>query len=332
MADASATGTDRAAILLLTLGEEPAASILRHLGAEEVQQLGAAMAKMRDVTRDQVGSVLGDLLTLVSDKAPLGVDTESYLRKVLTSSFGERSAGNFLGRIFQRRGSAGLETLKWMDARAVAEMIRAEHPQIVATILAHLSASQAAQVLSQFPVEEQSNIAIRVARLEEIPETALDELDAIVDQQTQEAETLRSTRVGGVRVAADIINLLDDKESNVLEAIMTDDHELGEKIKDSLFVFENILGIDDRGIQTLLRSVQTESLSMALKAADTAVQEKIFKNMSKRAAEILKDDMAAKGPVRLSDVEEAQKEILIIVQQLAEEGQIMIGGQGEQFV
>lgn len=332
MAEASVTGTDRAAVLLLTLGEEPAASILRHLGAEEVQQLGAAMAKMRDITRDQVGTVLGDLLTLVSDKASIGVDTEHYLRKVLTSSFGERSAGNFLSRIFQRRGSAGLETLKWMDAREVAEMIRAEHPQIVATILAHLSATQAAQVLSQFSPEEQSNIAIRVARLEEVPETALDELDAIVDQQTQETESLRSTRVGGVRVAADIINMLDDRESTVLDAIMADDSELGEKIKDSLFVFENILGIDDRGIQTLLRSVQTESLSMALKAADTAIQEKIFKNMSKRAAEILKDDMAAKGPVRLADVEEAQKEILVIVQQLAEEGQIMIGGQGEQFV
>jgi flagellar motor switch protein FliG len=332
MAEAGATGTDRAAILLLTLGEEPAASILRHLGAEEVQRLGAAMARMSDVTRDQVGTVLGDLLTTVSDKASLGVDTEHYLRKILTSSFGERSAGNFLGRIFQKKGSKGLETLKWMDARAVAEMIRAEHPQIVATILAHLSASQAAQVLSQFPVEQQSNVAMRVARLEEVSETALDELDSIVDQQTQEAESLRSARVGGIRVAADIINLLDDKESSVLDAIMADDHELGEKIKDSLFVFENLLSIDDRGIQTLLRSVQTDTLSVALKAADNAIQEKIFRNMSKRAAEILKDDMAAKGPVRLSDVEEAQKEILLTVQQLAEEGQIMLGGRGEQFV
>lgn len=332
MAEAGVNGTDRAAILLLTLGEEQAASILRHLGAEEVQRLGAAMARMRELTRDDVGNVLGDMLTVVSDKASLGVDTEHYLRKVLTSSFGERSAGNFLGRIFQRKGSKGLETLKWMDAREVAEMIRAEHPQIVATILANLSASQAAQVLSQFPSEEQANIAMRVARLEEVSEVALDELDAIVDQQTQRSESLRSTKVGGVRVAADIINLLDSTDSSVLDAILAADYELGEKIKDSLFVFENLLSIDDRGIQTLLRSVQTETLSMALKAADGAIQEKIFKNMSKRAAEILKDDMAAKGPVRLSDVEAAQKEILVTVQQLAEEGQIMLGGRGEKFV
>jgi flagellar motor switch protein FliG len=332
MAEAGVNGTDRAAILLLTLGEEQAASILRHLGAEEVQQLGAAMARMREVTRDDVGNVLGDMLTVVSDKASLGVDTEHYLRKVLTSSFGERSAGNFLGRIFQRRGSKGVETLKWMDAREVAEMIRAEHPQIVATILANLSASQAAQVLSQFPPEQQANIAMRVARLEEVSEVALEELDAIVDQQTQRSESLRSTKVGGVRVAADIINLLDTADSSVLDAILAADYELGEKIKDSLFVFENLLSIDDRGIQTLLRSVQTETLSMALKAADGAIQEKIFKNMSKRAAEILKDDMAAKGPVRLSDVEAAQKEILVTVQQLAEEGQIMLGGRGEKFV
>jgi flagellar motor switch protein FliG len=290
------------------------------------------MAKMGDVTRDEVASVLGDLLTHVSDKASLGVDTESYLRKVLTASFGERSAGNFLGRIFQRRGKSGLETLKWMDAREVAELIRAEHPQIVATILANLSASQAAQVLAQFPVEQQANIALRVARLEEVSESALDELDAILDQQTKRSETLRSTHVGGVRVAADILNLLDDPDSIVLDGILADDPELGEKIRESLFVFENLLGIDDRGIQTLLRSIQSDTLGLALKAADSAIQDKIFKNMSKRAAEILKDDMAAKGPVRLSDVEEAQKEILVTVQQLAEEGQIMLGGKGEQFV
>jgi flagellar motor switch protein FliG len=332
MAEAGASGTDRAAILLLTLGEEPAASVLRHLGAEEVQHLGAAMARMSDVTRDQVGSVLGDLLLTVGDKASLGVDAEHYLRKVLTSSFGERSAGNFLGRIFQKRGSKGLETLKWMDAKNVAEMIRSEHPQIVATILAHLSASQAAQVLTQFPTEQQTNIALRVARLSEVSETALDELDSIVDQQARAAESMRSAQVGGIRVAADIINLLNDPESKVLEGIMADDQELGEKIKDSLFVFENLLTIDDRGIQTLLRSIQTDTLSLALKGADQAIADKIYRNMSKRAAEILKDDMAAKGPVRLADVEEAQREILVTVQQLAEEGQIMLGGRGEQFV
>jgi len=332
MADAAASGTDRAAILLLTLGEEPAASILKHLGAEEVQRLGTAMARMRDVTREQVGTVLEDLLTTVGEKASLGVDTEQYLRKVLTSSFGDRSAGNFLGRIFRRRGSVGLDALRWMDAAEIAQLIRAEHPQIVATILAHLGASQAAKVLAHFPADQQAGLALRIARLKEVPESALEELDAIVDMKTKQTGALRSAHIGGVRAAADIINLLETQEGSVLDAIAAADPEVGEKIRDSLFVFENLLSVDDRGIQALLRGVQTETLSLALRGADAAIQDKIFRNMSKRAAEILKDDMTAKGPVRLSDVEAAQKEILSTVQRLAEEGEIVLGGRGEKYV
>jgi flagellar motor switch protein FliG len=326
-------GTQRAAILLLTLGEETAAAILRHMDVEEVQRLGSAMATMSDVPRDRVASVLGQLLVAVENKTSIGMGTADYLRRVLTDSLGEHKAGSLLDRILQGRESTGIDALRWMDPRTVAEVIRDEHPQIIATILAHLSAGQAAGVLERFPTEQQSAIAMRLARLEEVPETALQELDVIVERQTKEAVALRTTRLGGIRAAADIINLLDpEAEAAILEAIESEDEALSEQIKDSLFVFENLLTLDDRGMQLILREVQSDMLSVALKGADAPIQEKIFRNMSKRAAEILRDDMSAAGPVRLADVEEAQKGIIAVAQRLAEEGQIVLGSGGEEFV
>lgn len=326
-------GTERAAILLLTLGEEAAASILRHMDVEEVRRVGSAMATVTDVPRDSVASVLGQLLVAVEEKTSVGVGSADYLRKVLVDSLGERKAGSLLDRILQGRESTGIDALKWMEPRAVAEVIRDEHPQIIATILAHLSAQQAAGVLTRFPPEQQAEVALRLARLEEVPEAALQELDAIVERQTQEAAALRTAHLGGIRAAADIINLLDSEaEAALLEAINSQDEALGEQIKESLFIFDNLLSVDDRGIQLILREVESDKLSIALKGADAAMQDKIFGNMSKRAAEILRDDMTTQGPVRLADVEEAQKSIIAVAQRLAEEGQIMLGGGGESFV
>ncbi len=326
-------GTQRAAILLLTLGEETAASVFRHMGVEEVQRLGSAMAAVSDVPRDRVASVLGQLLVAVEEKTSIGVGSADYLRRVLTDSLGERKAVSVLDQILPGRESSGIDSLQWMDPRMAAEVIRAEHPQIIATILAHLNARQAASVLARFTLEQQAEIALRIARLEEVPETALQELDAIVEHQTKEVSDLRTAKLGGVRTAADIINLLDsDAESAILEAINSSDEALGEKIKDSLFIFDNLLTVDDRGIQLILREVESDSLSTALKGADVAIQEKIFNNMSKRAADILRDDMASQGPVRLADVEEAQKAIISVAQRLAEEGQIVLGSSGDDFV
>lgn len=334
MAEAAGdSGTERAAILLLTLGEDTAASILRHMDVDEVQQLGSAMARMSDVPRDRVASVLGELLVAVEEKTAIGVGTADYLRKVLTDSLGERKAGSLLDRILQGRESSGIDALKWMDPRTVADVIRDEHPQIIATILAHLSAQQGAGVIEHLSGEQQNEVALRLARLEEVPETALQELDAIVERQTQEVAALKTAKLGGVRAAADIINLLDpETESRILEAIRAADDALGDKIQDSLFVFENLLGLDDRGMQMILREVQSETLSKALKGADLAIQEKVFNNMSKRASELLRDDMSVQGPIRLADVEEAQKEILGVAQRLAEEGQIVLGSGGDDFV
>lgn len=326
-------GTERAAILLLSLGEDAAASVFKHMNVEEVKQLGSAMAAVNDVPRDQVASVLGEMLVAVEDKTSIGVGNADYLRKVLNDSLGERKAGGLLERILPGRESSGIEALQWMDPRTVAEVIRDEHPQIVATILAHLNPEQAASVIQQFSSEVQSEVALRIAKLEEVPETALQELDAIVEKQTQAAVSLRTAKIGGIRTAADIINFLDpDTEAAILEAIKSQDEELGDRIKDSLFIFDNLLSVDDRGMQLILREVESDSLALALKGADPPIREKIFNNMSKRASEILRDDIAAQGPVRLADVEEAQKVILTVAQRLAEEGQIMLGSSGDDFV
>jgi flagellar motor switch protein FliG len=330
---AQVNGIERAAILLMTLGEQTAASVLRHMDVEEVQKLGTAMAGLADVPRERVTDVLGQLLVAVQGKTSIGFGTADYLKKVLTDSIGERRASVLLGRIVKGRESTGIDALKWMEPKAVAEVIKGEHPQIVATILAHFPSQQAADVLRNFDSTAQADIAIRVARLDEVPEAALQELDALVERQTKEATNVKTARLGGVKAAADMINLLGPAaQGSMIETIKSEDAELGEQIKDALFVFENLLKVDDRGMQAILREVQADTLSTALKAADEEIAEKIYKNMSKRAAEILRDDIASKGPVRLSDVEQAQKEILAVALRLAEEGTIMLASGGDEFV
>jgi flagellar motor switch protein FliG len=303
------------------------------MNVNEVQKLGVAMAALADVPRERVTNVLGDLLAAVESKTSIGIGTGEYLRRVLTDSLGERKATSLLDRIFQQRDSTGIDALRFMDPRIVAEVVKEEHPQIVATILAHLDAEHAADVLARFPTEGQVEVALRLARLEEVPETALKELDTIVEAQTRETIALRTSRLGGVRSAAEIINRLPpEAEAAVLEAIKSSDEALGEQIQDALFVFENLLKVDDRGMQTILREIQSDTLALALKGADEAIKEKVFKNMSKRAAELLRDDIAVRGPVRLSDVETAQKEILTAAMRLAEQGQIVLSSGGDDFV
>jgi flagellar motor switch protein FliG len=325
-------GTDRAAILLMTLGEQTAASVLKHMDVEEVQKLGVAMAGLSDVPRERVTDVLGQLLVAVQGKTPIGIGTNDYLRRVMTDSLGERRAGALLGRIMKGRESTGIDALKWMEPRAVAEIVALEHPQIIATILAHLPSRQAADVLKELDAGMQADIAMRMARLDEVPETALQELDGIVERQAKEATAVKTAKLGGVKATAEMINLTGPKQATMIEAIQAEDAELGELIKDALFVFDNLLDIDDRGMQAILREVQADTLATALKAADEEIKEKVFKNMSKRAAEILRDDIASKGPVRLSEVEQAQKEILAVVLRLSEEGTVMLSAGGDEFV
>ncbi|MDV3239686.1 MAG: flagellar motor switch protein FliG [Gammaproteobacteria bacterium] len=338
MADISSTGkfsgVDRAAIFLLSLGETDAAQILKHMGPKEVQKVGAAMAAMANVSREQVQTILGDFIETVENQTALGVGSEEYIRRVMVDALGEEKAGTLIDRILLGRNTKGLESLKWMDARAVAEIIRLEHPQIMAIVLSYLDSDHAASVLTYLPERVRIDVLMRIATLDGIQPAALAELDEIMERQFSGSNNVKSSSVGGVKAAANILNFVDSSmEGEIMELIKDADSELGQKIQDLMFVFDNLADVDDQGIQALLREVSSDNLIIALKGADETVREKIFKNMSKRAAEMLRDDLEAKGPVRLSEVEIAQKEILAIARRMAEAGDIVLGGKGaEQYV
>ncbi len=329
------TGVERAAILLLTIGEEDAAEVLKHLGPREVQKLGATMARLSGVTRQQVEEVLASFTELVENQTSLGLEAEEYIRSVLVKALGEDRAGSLVDRIMLGKGSKGIDSLRWMEPRAIAEMIRLEHPQIIAIVLSFLESDQAAEVLALLPENTRTDIMLRIATLEGVQPNALAELDEILERQFSggNAGSLKSSTVGGVKKAADILNFTDSSiESGILESITDVDPELSQSIQELMFVFDNLLDVDDRGIQALLREVESDTLITALKGADDALKEKFFKNMSRRAAEMMRDDLEAKGPVRLSDVEAAQKEILAVARRMADAGEITLGGSGEEFV
>jgi flagellar motor switch protein FliG len=332
--DAKRTGTERAAIFLLSLGEQEATEVMKHMGAKDVQRIGAAMTQLQNVSRNDVSQVLSDFTLSVEGHTSLGVGVDEYLRKVLVGALGEDKARGVIDRILFGRSSKGLEALKWMDPRAVAELIRQEHPQIIAIVMAYLDSDQAAEVLALFPDPLRADVILRVATLDGIQPTALHELDEVIEKQfAGRSGGLKTSVLGGVKSAANILNFMDSSaEAKVVELISKADEALGSKIQDLMFVFDDISQIDDRGVQEVLRAVPSDKLLLAIKGADEPLKQKIFKNMSQRAADMMKDDLEAKGPVRLSEVEAAQKEIPAIVRKMAEAGTIQLGGKGEEFV
>ena len=334
MADAKLSGTHRAAVLLLTLGEESAAEVLKHMGPKEVQKVGSAMATMTNVGREQVSEVLSNFSETVEEQTALGVGAEDYIRTVMVGALGEDKAKGLMDRILLGSSTKGLEALKWMDARAVAELIRLEHPQIQAIVLSYLDNDHAAEVIKFFPERTRHDVLLRIATLDGIQPSALQELDEILERQFQGNQNVQSSSVGGIKAAADILNFVDSSlEGEIMDSIKDADAELGQQIQDLMFVFDNLIDVDDRGIQSLLREVSSDTLILALKGADEGMKEKIFDNMSKRAAEMMRDDLENKGPVRLSEVEGAQKEILAIARRMSESGELALGGKGaEQFV
>jgi len=323
-------GIQKSAILLLSLGEEGATEVFKHLGPREVQKLGVAMSNLKNITRDRVEEVLTSFRTSAEEKSPLGLDSSEYIRSVLTNALGDDKAANLIDRILHGGDTSGIEGLKWMDSPAVAELIRNEHPQIIATILVHLDRDQASEIISQFTERLRNDVLLRIATLDGIQPSALRELNDVLTKLLSGNNNLKKSAMGGVRAAAEILNFMSSNvEGSVIESVKEYDAELAQKILDEMFVFENVMDIDDRGIQLLLREIQSESLILALKGASEELREKVFKNMSQRAAEMLRDDLEAKGPVRISEVEAEQKEILKIVRRLADEGQIVLGGKGE---
>lgn len=322
-------GIERAAILLLSMGEKNAAEVLRHLEPRQVQKVGVAMTTLSNVTKAKMENVLVEFTSAIGEQTSLTVDTEHYLRTVLIEALGLEKATPFIDRILVSDKDSGLNRLKWLDGRLIADVIRNEHPQIIATILIHLDSEQAAEVVRYFSVEKRSEVLLRMCNIDTVKPEAISELGQVIEKQLSGQKISKTASVGGIKSVADVINYFDGAmEEEVLNKIKDWDEELSEKIRDKMFVFENLVDMDDRSMQTLLRDVTPEQLKLALKGTTEPTKEKIFSNMSKRAADLLREDIELQGPVKVVDVERAQRDILAIAKSLSEEGKIALGSKG----
>ncbi|AUJ69497.1 MULTISPECIES: flagellar motor switch protein FliG [Pseudoalteromonas] len=327
-------GVDKAAILLLSLTEEDAAQILKHLEPKQVQKVGMAMASMDDLSQAKIAAVHNLFIEQIQSFSTIGFQSEDFIKKALTAALGEDKAASLIDQIVMGSGAKGLDSLKWMDSKQVANIIRNEHPQIQTIVLSYLEPEQSAEILSQFPEKVRLDLTMRIANLEEVQPAALQELNEIMEKQFAGQAGAQAAKMGGLKAAADIMNYLDTNvEGQLMDSIREHDEEMSQQIQDLMFVFENLMDVEDRGIQAILREVQQDVLMKAIKGADESLKEKIMKNMSKRAAEMMQDDLEAMPPVRISEVEAAQKEILATARRLADSGEIMLGGGGgEEFL
>jgi len=322
-------GLEHAAILLMAVGEEEASEVFKYLSPKEVQKLGETMARLRTVPRERIEEVVGKFHSTKESQYSLVRDTDAFVSQVLKRALGEEKASILLDRILQGKDVSGIESLKWMDPGTIAELLRNEHPQIIASILVHLERDHSSEVLQSMSDRMRNDVLLRIATLDGIQPQALQELNEVLSKILAGSEKLKKATLGGTKTAAEMLNFFStNMESAAVESIREHDGELAQKILDQMFTFDNLNDLDDRAIQTLLREIQSEALIVALKGADQTLRERIFKNMSGRAAETLKEDLEAKGPVRVSEVEAEQREILKVVRRLADEGQIQLGGKG----
>jgi len=322
-------GVEEAAILLMSIGEEEAAEVFKQLSPKEVQKLGETIARLKIVPRERLGKVLERFATNALDQHALVADTDEYVKAVLRKALGEDKANLLIDRILQGNDVSGIEGLKWMEPGSVAELLRNEHPQIVAAIMVHLEPDLASEIMKFFTERQRNEVMVRIATLDGIQPAALKDLNEVLSNVLAGSERMRKSTLGGVKPAAEIINLLGSAlETSVLDYVRESDPDLAQKLMDNMFGFDDLIKVDDKGIQMILKEVQSESLVLALKGAAPEMREKVFRNMSSRAAETLKEDLDGRGPVRVSDVEAEQKEILKIVRRLVEEGQIVIASGG----
>ena len=325
--------TQRAALLLMTLGEDDAAEVLKYMDAQEVQALGAAMASLKGVSKEEASNVLDTFIEDVEDHTSFGIGTDDYVRNVLTGAFGAKKADTIIDRILIGHNAQGLDALKWMSPADVIDIIEGEHPQIMAIVIACLDSDQAGQVVKRLDESHRADVIMRIARLSDVQQGALAEIESLIANKSNNATKSRLEKVGGDKVAADIVNSLESSMSEaIMESIKEKNEELSIQIQEMMFVFDTLLTLDDRGIQSLLREVSNDLLGVALKGCDPAIRDKILGNMSKRAATLLREDMDAMGPTRLSDVEKAQKEILDVARRLADAGEISLGAGDDEFV
>ena len=328
------TGTQKSAILMMLLGEEEASEIIRNLSPKEVQHLGSAMYSVQGLDQDTVNKVLDEFLEIIKQQTSLGLGSDSYIRNVLTKALGTDKAQSVLGRITPTSSNRPIEILDWMDARAIAEMVLDEHPQIISLIISYLEPSVGADVMNMLPVDLQADVIRRVATLETVQPDALRELEMVMQRKFAANTSLRASQVGGVKAAAALMNFTQqDTEQRIMKVLGKDDKDLMQAIQENMFLFENLIESDDRSLQTLLRSVETEDIVVAMKGADEALRDKLFACMSSRAAANIMDEMEALGPVRLTEVQDAQKAIINVARRLSDEGAIVLAGRGgDDFV
>lgn len=327
------SGTQKCAILMLLLGEDEAAEILKNLSPREVQQLGSAMYSVADVDQKTVNLVLDEFLAIIKAQTSIGLSADSYIRRTLVKALGEDKAGSILTRITPSSSTKGIEILEWMDARSIAEMIENEHPQIIGTIIAYLDYAVAADVLSLLPENLQAEVLRRVATIDSVQPEAIAQLEQVMQLQFQANTSLRASKVGGVKAAAKIMNFTQSaNEQRIMRDLLKSDKDLMTNIQENMFVFENLIAVDDKSLGVLLRNVEPENLAIALKGADERLRDKILGCMSQRAAASIIDEMEAKGPMRVSEVQEAQKKIIATARKLSDAGTMVLAGRGDDYV
>ena len=321
------TGTQRAAVLMLLLGEQQASEIIKFLNPKEVQALGGAMVTVSDVSQEAVNVILDDFVATIKKQSSLGLGTTDYVEKVFKRALGDDKAASVLGRILPGQSTKGLEILQWMDARSIADMIKTEHPQVNAIILSVLDHQVAADVLNFLPEETRPEIIQRVASLETVQPSAMQELESIMKLQFSNNTSSKSSSFGGIKAAAQIMNSTKTAlEASIMKGLEGIDPDLMMRIQDNMFTFENLAAVDNKGIQVLMRAVDNNQLMVAMKGASEDVKARFFDNMSERARGMFKDEMDAKGLMRLSDVEEAQKQIMRSARKLSDSGELVLGG------
>jgi len=321
------TGAQRAAVLMLLLGEQQASEIVKFMNPQEVQTLGGAMVDVSDVSQEAVNAILDDFVSTIKKQSSLGLGNTDYVEKVFKRALGDDKAASVLGRIMPGQSSKGLEILQWMDARAIADMIKTEHPQVTAIILSVLDHQVAADVLNFLPDETRPEIIQRVASLETVQPSAMQELESIMKLQFSSNTSSKSSSFGGIKAAAQIMNSTKTAlENSIMKGLESIDAELMMRIQDNMFTFENLNAVDNKGIQVLMRNVDNNQLMIAMKGASEEVKARFFDNMSERARGMFKDEMDAKGLMRLSDVEEAQKQIMRSARKLSDSGELVLGG------
>jgi len=327
------TSIQRAAVLMLLLGEQEAANIISYLDPKEVQPLGAAMVSVADISQEAISAVLDDFIATIKKQTTLGLGVNEYVETVLHRALGPDKAASVLGRIMPGQSSKGLEVLRWMDARAIADMIRGEHPQVIAIILSVLESNVSADVLNFLPPEARPEIVTRVATLDTVPPSAMQELEQVMQRQFSSSSSSVSSSLGGVKAAAQILNFTKTTPlAGIMTGVTTIDSELAQKIQDNMFTFDNLVTCDNRSIQALMRAVQPDMLMVALKGADEGVKSKFLDNMSSRARGMFLDDMEAKGPLRMTEVEDAQKKVMRAARKLSEKGELILASGGADFV